>query len=221
MQTATDSDLQSAGLLPQAPEEQNLYVRLYLKPTQNEAKTLEAGRPIFEDREYVTIGVPGDKNNIWDGPVWNDPNHPRSHVNRFRQRYTTWKSGRDQSQLSGTPVDVLANVVPAILSRSQVEEFKALRIQTVEQIASMPDDIAQRFVGIQAVKQKIAAFLETSKSNAPMAHLQAELNKRDLELANMKRAIEELQALKTAPVPAPAEPVKVEAKSPFIRKATT
>ena len=43
-----------------------LHVTFYKKAVENPAKTIEEGRPIYEDRVFVRIAVPGDNLSVID-----------------------------------------------------------------------------------------------------------------------------------------------------------
>jgi hypothetical protein len=59
-------------------------------------------------------------------------------------------------------------------------------------LVSMADANAQRIMGFQSLKGKINTFLEAAKGAAPALKLQAELEKRDAEIAMLKQMVETL-----------------------------
>lgn len=185
---ADDGAMVAAGMMP---GDDRLFVQFYMRPVQNEAKSLEAGRPIYEDTPCVRIAVPGDKDNVIDRPVWDDPLHPQSDTARFAKQYQAWKAGNNQEIVTGTPLETLTTLVPPILSMAQVEELKHFKVRTAEQLEGMPDAIAQRFMGINEIRRKVKTFLEASKSNAPLEHLRSELNERDEQIAALRQALKE------------------------------
>jgi hypothetical protein len=158
---------------------EKLYVQFAMHPVKNEAKSLEEGRPIFEDQEYVKLMAPGDKSNVIHRPVRADDKH------RFSKQYADWKAGAAQTA-SGTPLSEW----PAV-TRSQVEELAYFKVLTVEHLAEMSDGIAQNLGPIQALKQKAKAWIEAAKGNAPSEKLRAELATRDNEIETLKRQLKE------------------------------
>jgi hypothetical protein len=66
--------------------------------------------------------------------------------------------------------------------------MKFFGVHSVEQLASMPDSQAQKFMGIQALKQKAKDYIEAAKGNAPLEQLRAE----NEELRNRMEALEEM-----------------------------
>jgi len=170
-----------------------LWVQFYSRAVQNKFKSDESGRPIFDEIPFVKIIVPGDKNLIVDTPAMEE------HKHRFPKQWDRYKNGQKQS-LDGTPLEAVT-----WLTVGQVAEFKALNICTVEQLADVPDQLAQRFMGCFELRRKAQAFLEAAKGEAATSKLAAELDKRDKEIEALKAQMAELikvtgqkQAAKTA-----------------------
>ncbi len=47
-----------------------VYVQFSYHPTKNKAKSLEEGRDIFEEKPYIKVMVPGDKDNVINRRCW-------------------------------------------------------------------------------------------------------------------------------------------------------
>jgi hypothetical protein len=152
----------------------NLFVQFYSHPVQNEAKSAEAGRPVFEDVDYIRIQVPGDKTTRIERPV--RPDDVRAH----RIAHEAYKAGKE-APTSGTPLKEW----PAA-TRAQVEELAYFKVYTVEHLAGLSDGNAQNLGPILALRQKARDFLEAAKATAPMASLRAELERKDAELAALR-----------------------------------
>ena len=135
------------------PGDELLFVRFYIHPRQNANKTLEAGRPIFDDTEYVEIMQPGNKENIIQRPA--QPNYKE----RFSRQYSAFKNNEEQ-QVSGTPIEQWN-----VLSKAQVEELRYFNVRTVEQLAEISDGSSQQFAGIQSLKIQAQAYLEASEKD--------------------------------------------------------
>lgn len=163
-------------------DEKGLLVKFYLRSTQNPAKSAEAGRPIFEEVEYVTIMVPGDRDNVIDRPI------QESDVQRFRGAYMRFKQGAE-IQSPGTPLAAWPGI-----TRAQVDELKYFNVETVEQLASMGDEPAQKFAGINELRRRAKAFLEASEDNAKVEKMEYELQQRDEKIALLEARLEQLEA---------------------------
>lgn len=161
--------------------DKRLPVKFSLIPTLCEAETLAQGRPIYRDEEVIHIMIPGSRD-ITAALV--DDNYRR----RFARQYAAFKAGQEQ-HLNGTPLNVLVWLTPA-----QIAELNAVNCHTVEQLAEMPESLAQKFMGAHALQQRAKTYLLAAKEQAPMIKLQAELEKRDEEIATLNRQMAELMA---------------------------
>jgi hypothetical protein len=121
------------------------------------------------------------------------------HRRRFPKQYAAFKQGIEQ-KAEGTPLSVLVWLTP-----SQIMEFAALNCTTVEQLAAMPDQLAQKFMGAHSMKQRAQVYLNSAKDAAPMLRLQAELEQRDDTISNMKKQLDELVAAMAAIKKVPAK----------------
>lgn len=162
----------------QDPADARLWVRFEMRPTQDEAKSLEAGRPIYTEVEWIKIMVPGDRDT---------EEHPVTDRDRarFARAYAAWKATGAEGVV-GTPLEAWPQV-----TRSQVEELKFFKIHTVEQLATVPDAVGQKFMGINDLKKKAADFLAAAAGEAPVLKLQAELAKRDEEIVTLQKSLKE------------------------------
>ncbi len=163
-------------------KDENLFVRFFTHPKQDQDKSAAAGRPIFVDTVYITIMVPGDKTSIISRPA------SQRDKDRFAKHFANFES-KAGDVLEGTPLEAWPGI-----SRSQVEEMKYFNVRTVEQLANMSDTNAQKFMGMSIMRTRALAFLEAAEGNAANETLAAELEKRDNEILGLKQAVEELGA---------------------------
>ena len=167
-------------------KDDHLFVKFHTQPLHNQKKSAEAGRPIYDDREYVSIMVPGDKCSIIDRPA-----SPED-IQRFPKHYERFKTNAaDQS--TGTPLEHWPS-----LTRSQVEEMKYFGVHTVEQLAGMADTQTQQFRGMNTLRTKAQQFLDAAADNAVNDRLNAELADRDNQIAALMQAVEDLKTKVTA-----------------------
>jgi hypothetical protein len=161
--------------------DENLYVSFFMHPLQNKAKSLEEGRPIFVDTEYVRIMVPGDKGNIIMREVRDTDRQ------RFSKQYQAFKN--DEAEIvEGTPLDKWN-----LISQAQVEELKYFGIRTVENLANVTDTNAQKFMGINLLRDKARQYIEAASAEAPIAQLQDELSQRDSVISEQAELIANMQ----------------------------
>lgn len=176
--------------------DKKLHVTFYMRAVMNNYKSAQEGRPIFDEKEFVRIITPGDKNAIFDQPV-ND-----EHRRRFEAQYARFKKGLEQAQ-SGTPLEVWPQMTVGM-----VAELKALNVSTVEQLADLSDTLAQRIMGANQWRQKAKVFLAAAAGEAATTKLQAELEARDAQIAALTQQMAELTAAvkaQAAKTPAPTK----------------
>lgn len=174
-------------------DEQNadsrLQVRFYKRPVQQEQESLEAGRPIYKEFDFVHICVAGDTLTEIDTYVL------PSHKTRFPIQWANYmnRQGANEPEIIGTPVAEWP-----LVSKSQAEELRAMKFYTVESIANASDQQLQRLgmaAGMSpfAFRDKARSFLnlatssaETDKREQEINSLKEELAKKDLETVKMK-----------------------------------
>jgi hypothetical protein len=156
----------------------------YVEAVRQEFRSKQEGRPIFEDREFVRIIIPGDRRSMAVEPV-ND-----EHKARWAAQYEAFKEGREMP-LEGTP---LSQWTP--ISRSAVEEFAYFHIRTVEDLAAVNDlQLQQLGMGSRDLRQKAKLFLEVAKNGTgPLFKMQAENDAMRGEAVRQADQIRELSA---------------------------
>jgi hypothetical protein len=163
----------------QSEADKKLLVMFFKGTVKNEIKSIEAGRPIFDEIDLVKIIAPGSRDSFVGDATYD-------YQQRFPQHWARYKTNQSQEEV-GTPLNMLP-----WLTVAQVEEFRALSVKTVEQLAGMPDSVAQKFMGFHAIRQKAQSYLEAAKDSAPIHKMQAELQKRDDEIAQLKITVASL-----------------------------
>jgi hypothetical protein len=167
-----------------------LQVRFYKKPVQQEQESMDAGRPIYKEFDFVHICVAGDTLTEIDTYAL------QAHKQRFPIQWANYmnRQGANDEEVVGTPVSEWP-----LVSKSQAEELRALKFHTVEAIASASDQQLQRMgmaagMSPYAFRDKAKAFLnialtsaETDKREQEINTLKEELAKKDEETAKMKQ----------------------------------
>ena len=180
-------DMISSQLTPPQQSHHGLHVQFYMHPLQDAARTLEEGRPIFRETPYVMVMVPGDKDSVVRRPV-RVGGYPKDDNVRFALEYQAFQANKDQP-IEGTP---LAEWPQA--TASQIKELEYFGVRTVENLAGLADVKASQFMGLQDMKKKANEWLTSTKDDAPVLRLNAELALRDNEIAVMKQQLDELVA---------------------------
>ncbi|MEM6833290.1 MAG: hypothetical protein AAF562_06665 [Pseudomonadota bacterium] len=155
--------------------DQALGVEFFTKPIQNGTKSAEAGRPIYDDREFVRITFPADNKRELVAPAHEmhlAPHHKEqmTYAQRFQGSYEAFKDGQDDF-ISGTPLAVLQGMTDA-----RREELKALKIRTVEQLAGLPDAALKKMgMGAREIQESAKAFLDSANQAADVQALQDQI----------------------------------------------
>jgi hypothetical protein len=166
--------------MPRHALDKKLLVKFYVKAVRNAFKSNEAGRPIFDELEYVRIITPGNQLSIVDTQAT-----PREKA-RFADIYAKFKAGLGQAR-SGTPLEVWPQ-----MTVGQVAELKAMNIETVEDLAGLDDNLAQKIMGNHDLRRRAQAFLDSAKNEAANSKLASELEKRDLQIAALQAQMEQM-----------------------------
>lgn len=174
-----------------------LSFRFIMKSVKDEVKSAEAGHPVFEDKEYIEILVPGDATSRVCRPV-RPTDFEREDMPGARQVYEHFKRGIESPQ-SGVPLEQWPSVTAA-----QVDTLRVVGVRTVEQLASVSDQhIGTLGMGYHSLRQKAQDWLAAAKDNAHLEKMRAEMNgmKEQLEAAQrqLREAMDELRALKAPP----------------------
>ena len=173
-------------------EDQNLYagddrmfVIFFKDAVHSESKSIEAGRPIYDEYDFIKIMAPGSKDSVIEKVNY-------GHQQRFPKQWAQYQAHQEQTT-SGTPL----SEVPW-LTVAQRAEFLAMNVRSVEGLVGMPDNIAQKFMGFHGIKQRAQAYLDLAAGNAPTERLNAEIAKKDAELEVMRGQIAEMMAIQKA-----------------------
>lgn len=165
----------------------------YIDPVEDAAASIEAGRPVYRDREMVRFikrGADAATPEIVTMRVANIRPKTKRHGNdswtagdpalwaQIQGPYDAWRSGQE-APLSGTPLSAVTFVSPGPLKTLQ-----AMHIRTVEELAEANEDmLAAIGMGGRALKQQAIDYLrEASSSGTVLA-----------ELAEMRRIMDEMR----------------------------
>jgi len=163
--------------------DEKLPVKFRIDALKDEAASEEAGRPIFRDVEWITIFK--SRTDVIDRPIRD------SDKQRWPRAYAAWKqTGESEPGATGTRLEHWP-----LMTRAQVEEYRFFKIFTVEQLAELPDNIVGQIMGAVKLKQLAKLAVEAAKGELPFQRMQAELDKRDGEIAELKSEVRRLTKL--------------------------
>ena len=189
-----------------------LAVRFYTKVLPNPFESEKQGRPIFFETDFVSIKLPGNQLNDFDGYV-ND-----THKQRFPRQWAFYQNNKNADhQMIGTPIEQWP-----LIGKAVAEELRGVKFYTVDQIANASDQQLQA-IGMRAgmqphtFREKAQQWLKRAgddaaaqKAEQEAADLRAKLADTDVAMAEMRAQMAELMAnQKAKPGPKP----KVEAEA--------
>ena len=161
-----------------------------IRAVPNKPKSLEAGRPIYEDVEWVDIHIAGDNKTVVSKKV------TAEHRQRWPEHYSQFKAGIE-NPIVGTPLEQWP-VLPA----SKVAELKALNIRTVEDLSALTDAQIQNIgMGGRELVAQATAFIDAAKDSAGLEKLAAENSRLRDELEMLKEQIQALGEKPESPTP--------------------
>lgn len=198
----------------------HLHVEFYTDAIENKRKSIDAGRPIFEDVEMVRVKIAGDPKNTFVAPANaecgrdRETNERITYKDRFPEHYRFFADHKGEA-IIGTPL----SEVPW-LTASKVQELKALNIMTVEALAQLDGSLLQRIgMGGRELKNQATAWLDKAEGSKAQAHFAEELSVRDQVIDQLRRDIEALKSGQPAAVPDEPEAEPADAglgdNSPF------
>ena len=178
MQTA-EYDVNDFTRSKQNEADKKLLVKFYVNSVQDKAESSKQGRPMFKDREYIDIRIPGQR----DGVA-----RPATPVDklRFPDHYKAFQD-RTEMPTEGTPLSEW----PAI-SRSMADQLAFQNVKTVEQLSDINDNLLHLIKNVSSLKQKAKDWLEATKDDAILSRLRDELTLRDAKIDSQADLIEEM-----------------------------
>lgn len=146
--------------------DKQLYVQFYRHAELNSFRTKEQGRKIFEECVYVRILAPANRLLIIERQATDEDKL------RFKNQYGHFLD-KGESLQEGTPLSEFPSLTPA-----QVLEMRHLKVETVEQLAGIPDTTAQLLgTGGQDLKQRAIKFLDRTRSSEQLSETVRTLEK--------------------------------------------
>lgn len=172
-------------LMPGDAQATREFVTFTEEAVQSIAKSEQAGRPIYDMVEMVSIRFPG--NNLTE-IVRRVTLEDRE---RWPKQYQAFKAGRGNTVIDGTPLEAWT-----ALNKAQVREFNSLNIFSVEQLAAVDDYFCQRIgMGGRMWRERAKIWLEAAVDNAKIDAVASEKLRLQEQVDVQNRQIAELGAL--------------------------
>lgn len=154
-----------------------LIIQFFTDAKQNAAETLKQGRPVFDEKTFIQINIPGDKNT----EIIREARE--GDKNEYSRQWKAYEEGRER-HIDGTPLSEWP-----LMSRSQIAELNAINIWSVENLVDLPDSGLDNIgMGARALQQKAQQFLDAqSDTSAQLAETQRQLAELQEQVASMNK----------------------------------
>ena len=219
MQLDPTTDESFRAFLPGMPQEDDraLIVTFFTEKKLLGAKSIAAGREIYEDREYVKIQIKGQDKQVVVEEV------KAYHKQKYPIAYQQFVL-RKPAPVVGTPIEQLPGMGP-----TQAHHLKGLNLRSIEDLANVSDENTINAIGMGArdlvkrakawIEQKAPQTIELAEQ---LAAEKAERERVEQERAAERRAFEErLAALEKVKAPAKKRRRKAKRRGVAMKTAQT
>lgn len=168
------------------PMEKPVIVEFRTEAVKMEHASQKAGRPIYEDREFVTILIPGMRGTSANELV------NEEHKQRWPREYAAFRAGKE-APVDGTP---LSEWPHSTMTKSRVQELAYFNVRTVEHLAVLDDAALQRLgMGAFELRETARKFLDAAKhGTGPLEQLVQRALLAEREVVRLTDALTEANA---------------------------
>jgi hypothetical protein len=152
--------------------------RFFIKAVKNNFKSNAEGMSVYDQKEYVEILIPGDRNSIPIRPV-NEKDKAR-----WPKHYLAFKNNQVLAE-DGFPLEQWP-----LIDLGQIEHLKQFNCRTVEHLSKLNDTHIQKMgMGVRALRDKAIVYLEQARDNSGVSRVVAENESLKLQLATQAEQI--------------------------------
>lgn len=171
-----------------ASTENGSIVEFFRDAVQNNFKSGQAGRPIYDEKDFIRISTPGDTRTVVVELVTD------LHKRQYPKSWQAYSDGLDEV-LEGTPIAQWTQA-----SLSQAKELAHFNVRTVEQLAAVSDGNLQHMgPGFQALRARAQQYLKSAGDDAKSTEVARENDELREQIKLLKEQNEAMKAqLKSA-----------------------
>lgn len=158
-------------------QDQNLLVKFFYKSVQDTKQTAAEGHPVFVEREYVDIRVPGSTDIVVRPASTRDKE-------RFPRHYSAFLN-RVEAPTNGTPLTEWP-----VITRALADQLSFMNIKTVEALSELNDNLMGSLMGAQTLKKKAKDWLKRSKDDGAYAKLRDELTESHAKVEDLSAKLD-------------------------------
>lgn len=175
-------------------QSQKVHVEFRMDSVPSQIQSEQAGHPVYVEKPFVTIMIPGSTNTIIDTVA------DLAYQQRFPEQWARFRAGNTDSVVNGWRLESW----PAV-NTAQVKTLKHMGVFTVEMLADMSDTACQQVgMGTIELRIKAKAALVAAAGGAEAERTAAESARRDAEMADLRAELAELRTARK-----PGRPAKV------------
>lgn len=194
------------------------HVRFETRPVEDRAASIDAGRKVYKDIDWVIVTPAGGKDVREDhAEAWLAKIEGQSQLGMydyewakdFRKMYEMYKDGKELPE-NGTPL----RMCTTLFSPAEIQNCLAINVRTLEELASANEEALSRIgMGARALKTRAVEAMKTGEGKESAMKVEAleiqlaELKQRNADLMNVVQDMKEQMA---AMVPASARGAKKE-----------
>lgn len=175
-------------------DDSGLIVRFYMEAERQGKKSEEEGREIYKDVPYISIQFSGDRSREVARRV--DMTGKRNGLSDPERFPRQWAAFQNQQEVvhEGTPLEEWAPC-----SKSMAMTYKGLNVHTVEQLASVADNILHNLGhGSRQMRDKAIAWLKSAEGSAELLKVSAENERLKEDMAMLKEQVASLKSKKAS-----------------------
>jgi hypothetical protein len=145
---------------------------------KNNFKSNKEGRPVFDEKIFITKLIPGDSTFNVDREMREQDKED------YPLQWARWKE-KQENIIPGTPVEFWPGI-----TQNQIAVMKALNISTIEQFANLPDSNSTKIMGFNDLRNQALRLSAVAKGELFIEKINAET---DAKLLMQEAEIERLR----------------------------
>jgi hypothetical protein len=172
------------------------HVRFEKRAEEDRAASVEQGKKVYRDRDWVIITPPGGKDVVENhAEQWLTNIRDRAQVGQydpewvstFEKMYAMWKDGQEMPE-DGTPLKMCTT----IFSPAEIQNCLNANIRTLEQLASVNEEGMGRIgMGARALKTRAQESVNIGEGKGGAMRVEA----LEVENAALKQKVEDLTSI--------------------------